>query len=269
MRLIKSSNEIDLLRRACGVSAVGHRRLMETLVPGRFEFQAEAILEYEFRSGGCTGPAYGTIVAGGESASVLHYTANDKILRDGELVLVDAGGEYGGYCADITRTFPVGPRYSTAQAEAYDIVLDAQTKAIDVVRPGSRYSDVHDAAVRALSEGLIALGVISGSADECIENEAYKPYFMHRTSHWLGMDVHDVGSYRDAAESRRLLPGIVLTVEPGLYFRADADVPSHLRGVGIRIEDDVAVTETGCDVLSSEVPKRRNEIEALRDRVSG
>ncbi len=267
MRLIKGDEEIELLRAACDASARGHLRLMEGLAPGQYEYQAEAMMEYEFRAAGCAGPAYGTIVASGSNASVLHYTANDKRLRDGDVILVDAGGEYGGYCADITRTFPVGKHYSEPQARVYDVVLDAQTAAIETVRPGVTYAQVHEAAVEVLTQGLLSLGALEGGLRECVDSEAYKPYFMHRTSHWLGMDVHDVGSYRSGEGSRVLEAGIVLTVEPGLYFRSDATVPEELRGIGVRIEDDVAVTEDGHDVLSSKVPKARAEIEKLRNGV--
>jgi Xaa-Pro aminopeptidase len=265
-RLRKRPEEIARMREAGRVSAAAHTRLMETLRPGHTEYQAQAVLEYEFRFGGCTGPAYGSICASGAGATVLHYTSNDRTLADGELLLVDAAGEYGGYCADITRTFPVGRRFSEAQAALYDIVLDAQKKAIDCVKPGVRIDEVHRTALRVLVDGLLHLGLLSGSADECIERNSYAPYYMHNTSHWLGMDVHDAGSYRVGGSSRELEPGMVLTVEPGLYVRADAPAPEKLRGIGIRIEDDVLVTATGHEVLTADVAKERGELEKLRAR---
>ncbi|MFN2428118.1 MAG: aminopeptidase P N-terminal domain-containing protein [Candidatus Binatia bacterium] len=265
-RLRKRPEEIERLREAGRVSAAAHMRLMETLRPGFTEYQAQALLEYEFRFGGCTGPAYGSICAGGTGGTVLHYTNNDRTLADGELLLVDAAGEYGGYCADITRTFPVGASFNEGQAALYDIVLAAQTMAIDTVRPGVSIEDVHKSALRVLVEGLLDLGLLEGGADECIEKNAYAPYYMHNTSHWLGMDVHDAGSYRVGGASRPLEPGMVLTVEPGLYVRADAPVAEKLRGIGIRIEDDVLVTEAGHEVLSADVVKERADIESLRRR---
>ena len=265
-RLRKRPEEIERMREAGRVSAAAHMRLMETLRPGYTEYQAQALLEYEFRFGGCTGPAYGSICAGGAGATVLHYTSNDRTLADGELLLVDAAGEYGGYCADITRTFPVGRTFGEGQAALYDIVLAAQKSAIETVRPGVRIEDVHKTALRVLVEGLLGLGLLEGNADECIERNAYAPYYMHNTSHWLGMDVHDAGSYRTDGASRPLEAGMVLTVEPGLYVRADAPVDEKLRGVGIRIEDDVLVTETGHEVLSAAVVKDRADIEKLRHR---
>jgi Xaa-Pro aminopeptidase len=263
-RLRKSPEEIERMREAGRISAGAHMRLMETLRPGFTEYQAQALLEYEFRFGGCTGPAYGSICAGGAGATVLHYTNNDRTLVDGELLLVDAAGEYGGYCADITRTFPVGKAFTDAQARVYDIVLDAQRKAISVVKPGVAMEAIHKAALVALTEGLIDLGLLSGSVEENLAKNSYAPYYMHNTSHWLGMDVHDAGAYRTGGASRLLEPGMVLTVEPGLYLRADAPVDENLRGIGIRIEDDILVTETGHENLTHGVVRDRAEIENLR-----
>jgi Xaa-Pro aminopeptidase len=264
MRLVKSPEEITLLKKACRVSADAHCRAMETVLPGQREYEVQALVEFGFRLGGCAGPAYGTIAAGGVNATVLHYVENDKKLDDGELLLLDAGGELGGYCADITRTMPVGRTYSKAQAAVYDVVLAAQKAAVAAVRPNVTHEEVHKTALRVLVEGMIDLGLLSGSIDECIDSERYKSYYMHGTGHWLGMDVHDVGSYRDGESSRSLEPGIVLTVEPGIYVRADAEAPAELRGLGIRIEDDVLVTEGEPDVLTAGVPKERREIEFLR-----
>jgi Xaa-Pro aminopeptidase len=246
--------------------AAGHLRLMEELRPGHTEYQAQAVLEYEFRFGGCSGPAYGSICAGGANATVLHYTNNDRALTAGELLLVDAAGEYGGYCADITRTFPVGASFDEGQAALYDVTLAAQKAAIDVVRPGVAIEEVHRTALRVLVDGLLSLGLLSGTADECLEKNAYAPFYMHNTSHWLGMDVHDAGSYRKNGASRALEEGMVLTVEPGLYVRGDQPVDERYRGVGIRIEDDVLVTASGCDVLTRDAIKERAEIETIRRR---
>jgi Xaa-Pro aminopeptidase len=267
MRLHKSNDELTLLRRACEVSCAAHRRTMESVVPGMNEFDIEAMLEHDFRRGGCRAPAYGTIAAGGDNATVLHYTANDQKLRDGDLVLIDAGGEYGGYCADITRTWPVGQRFSDKQAALYDLVLDAQLAAIDAVKPGATIDGIHEIAVGILAQGLIDLGLLVGPLDACLESESYRDFYMHRTSHWLGMDVHDAGAYRVAGEPRRLEPGMVLTVEPGLYvgpgIHAKRDTKGY-EGIGIRIEDDIAVTSTGSEVLTAGAPKSREDIEALR-----
>jgi len=269
IRLIKSQPEIEVLRTACSVSAAAHRRMMEMIAPGMYEYHVEAEIERDFRVAGCSGPAYGTIAAAGVNATILHYTRNTTRLVDGELLLIDAGGEYGGYCADITRTLPVGAAYSPAQAELYDLVLAAQVAAVETVAPGVLYTAVHDAAVRVLVRGMLDLGILRGEENECIESCAYKAFFMHGTSHWLGMDVHDVGSYRVGEESRSLEPGIVLTVEPGIYVRADAEVPERFRGIGIRIEDDVVVTPTGREVLTAGAPKDRREIETLRTTALG
>jgi Xaa-Pro aminopeptidase len=263
-RLFKSDVELELMRKAASISAAAHRRSMEVLRPGMFEFEIEALLEHDFRRGGCLAPAYGTIVAGGTGATVLHYTANDQPLRDGELMLVDAGGEYGGYAADITRTTPVGRRFSDEQAALYDVVLEAQERAIAMCRPGATVDDVHTTAVQTLCEGLVELGIVEGSADEARGNGAFRAFYMHNTSHWLGMDVHDAGRYRSGDSARPLEPGMVLTVEPGLYFRPDADVDARYRGIGIRIEDDVVVTETAPEVLTSAAPKKRSDLEKIR-----
>jgi len=266
MRMRKDAAEAGLMRRACSISAEAHRRVMETLRPGMHEYEIQALVEYEFRVRGCAGPAYGTIVAGGTNATVLHYVRNDRVLADGELLLLDAGGEYGGYSADITRTMPIGPRFSAAQRAIYGVVLAAQAKAIETITPTVTHEQVHKAAIRELATGMMELGLLSGSVDEAIETEAYKRFFMHGTGHWLGMDVHDVGSYRDGEASRTLHPGFVTTVEPGLYVRPDAEVPAEYRGIGVRIEDDVLVTETGCEVLTCDVPKDPREVETLRAR---
>ncbi len=265
MRSIKSSDEIRCLRTAAELSVKAHRRLMETLAPGMYEYEVEAILDYGFRSAGCTGPAYPTIAAGGEGATVLHYTRNDRRLAGGDLLLVDAGAEWGGYCADITRTIPVGPSYSAAQAELYDLVLAAQEAALALARPGSSLEAMHQAALEVLCEGLCDLSILEGPANERLADSSYKRFYMHNSSHWLGMDVHDAGVYRENEAPRVLREGMAATVEPGLYISADAEgVDEKYRGIGIRIEDDIVITATGCEILSSELPKTRSEIEALR-----
>ncbi len=264
MRLRKRPEEIELMRKAASITAAAHVRLMETLAPGQFEYQVQADLDHAFRIAGCAGPAYGTIAAGGANATVLHYTRNEAKLAEGDLLLTDAAGEYGGYCADLTRTIPVGKSYSGPQAALYDLVLEAQQAAIATVRPGASVEEVHKAAVAVLCGGLVDLGLLEGGVDERIEDESYKRFYVHNTSHWLGMDVHDSGAYRIGDKSRPLEPGFVLTVEPGLYVREDAEVDESYRGTGIRIEDDVLVTEDGHEVLTSEAPKARAEIEALR-----
>lgn len=260
-RLIKSEAERDMMRQAGKLSARAHRRAMCHVKPGVFEYQLQAEIEHEHRMAGSAREAYGAIVAGGNNANVLHYVSNRDALQDGDLVLIDAGCELNYYAADITRTFPVNGRFSEAQAAVYDWVLKAQYAALDAVKPGAAFNDYHDAAVKVLVEGMIELGLLDGTVDERIEDGSYKRYYMHRTGHWLGMDVHDVGRYKDT----QLEPGMVLTVEPGMYIEAgDTEAPEHLRGIGIRIEDDVLVTETGHEVLTADVPKERADIEALQ-----
>jgi len=263
MRLVKDAQELALMRRAARIAAGAHRRAMQTAGAGRYEYEIEAELLYEFRRNGAQFPAYSPIVAGGANSCVLHYVFNDAPLRDGELLLIDAGCELDGYASDITRTFPVNGRFSAAQREVYDIVLAAQKAAMDKVRPGSAWNEPHEAAVRVLAQGIIDLGLLQGPFDEVLEKETYKRFYMHRTGHWLGLDVHDAGEYKRAGQWRPLEPGMTLTVEPGLYIRAAGDVPEPLRNIGIRIEDDVVVTPQGCEVITAEAPKGIAEIEAL------
>ena len=264
MRLYKSPAEQNLMRKAAQVSAKAHVRAMQATRPGLYEYQVEAELMHEFTSNGMRFPAYPSIVAGGNNACVLHYTENRDPLQEGSLLLIDAGAEYQNYAADITRTFPVSGRFSEAQRALYQLVLDAQLAAIEQVRPGNHWNDPHDAAVRVLTCGLIELGLLQGRLASLIKNESYKKFYMHRTGHWLGMDVHDVGDYKVDGKWRLLEPGMVLTVEPGLYVAADCqDVDEKWRGIGIRIEDDVLVTQDGCEVLSANVPKTVSEIEQL------
>ncbi len=270
MRLRKTPVEIELLRRAIAISAIGHRAAMLAARPGRWEYEVEALIEYAFRRHGAAGPAYPSIVAAGANATILHYTANDRQLTDDQLLLIDAGAEYDSYCADVTRTFPTGKCFAGRHRDIYSLVLAAQQAAIEEVRPGVPFDAPHRRAVRVLIEGLLALGVLTGSADEVEQQELYKPVYMHRTSHWLGMDVHDVGLYKVGNTARVLEPGMVLTVEPGLYI---ADFLDHIEpewhGIGVRIEDDVLVTTSGHEVLSAAVPKAVDEIEALRRDASG
>ncbi|MGA7984121.1 MAG: aminopeptidase P N-terminal domain-containing protein [Burkholderiales bacterium] len=263
MRLIKDAHELALMRRAASISAVAHRRAMQTTRPGRHEYEIEAELLYEFRRNGAQFPAYWPIVAGGANACVLHYVSNDAPLRDGDLLLIDAGCELEGYASDITRTFPVNGSFGGAQREVYELVLAAQQAAMEEIRPGNAWNAPHDAAVRVLAQGMLDLKILAGSLEEALEKESYKRFYMHRTGHWLGLDVHDAGEYKREGQWRALVPGMTLTVEPGLYIRAADDVPERLRDIGVRIEDDVVVTAAGCEVLTHETPKQVAEIEAL------
>jgi Xaa-Pro aminopeptidase len=263
MRLLKDAHELALMRRAAAISAAAHRRAMLAARPGRREYEVEAELLHEFRASGAQFPAYAPIVAGGANACILHYVQNDAQLDEGALLLVDAGCELEGYAADITRTFPVSGRFSGAQREVYEIVLAAQRAAMDRVRAGNAWNEPHDAAVRVLAQGMLDLKLLAGSLDQALEKETYKRFYMHRTGHWLGLDVHDAGDYKRAGAWRTLEPGMTLTVEPGLYIRAADDVPERLRDIGVRIEDDVRVTALECEVLTAAAPKAIAEIEAL------
>jgi Xaa-Pro aminopeptidase len=267
MRLFKDAHELAVMRRAARIAAAAHRRAMQATRPGRNEYQIEAELLYEFRRNGAQFPAYSPIVAGGANACVLHYVANDAPLADGDLLLIDAGCELDGYASDITRTFPVNGRFSGAQRAVYELVLEAQRAAIAAVRPGKPWNEPHDAAVRVLAQGMLDLKLLAGTLDAVLEKESYKRFYMHRTGHWLGLDVHDAGEYRVGGQWRPLAPGMALTVEPGLYIRAADGVPPALADIGVRIEDDVVVTAQGCEVITAEAPKSVADIEALmRDR---
>jgi Xaa-Pro aminopeptidase len=264
MRLYKSRAELKAMREAARISVAAHRRAMSACRPGLMEYQLEAELQYAFMLGGGRFPAYTPIVAGGGNGCVLHYTANEHELADGDLVLIDAGAEYELYAADITRTFPVNGRFSREQRAVYEVVLEAQRAAIVEVRPGNHWNEPHEAAVRALTAGMLRLGILKGTVDELVAAEGYRRFYMHRTGHWLGMDVHDVGDYKLGGEWRVLEPGMVLTVEPGLYLPAGSKgLAKKWWGIGIRIEDDVLVTKTGCEVLTAGAPKEAAEIEAL------
>lgn len=264
MRLIKSSAEIEMMQKAADISAAAHCRAMKTAKPGCFEYQLEAELLHEFTREGSRWPAYPSIVGGGENACILHYTNNDMPIADGGLILIDAGCELDYYAADITRTFPVNGKFSPEQKALYELVLKAQLAAIEQVKPGNSWNAVHEVAVEVLVTGLLELGLLTGDIEQLIEDESYKVFYMHRTGHWLGMDVHDVGEYRINKEWRPLKEGMVLTIEPGLYIAPDCkDVDPRWRGIGIRIEDDVVVTADGHHILSHKVPKTVAEIEAL------
>ena len=267
MRLFKSAEELQVMRRAAEISGGAHRRAMQNTRPGMSEYEVEADLMHEFRRHGAQAPAYTSIVAGGANACVLHYVDNNARLKAGELLLIDAGCELDGYAADITRTFPVDGKFNPAQRDLYELVLAAQAAAINAVRPGNTWDAPHNAALQVLAQGFIDLGLCHGSVDEVIQSEDYKRFYMHRTGHWLGLDVHDVGEYKRNGEWRPLQPGMTLTVEPGCYVRPADNVPHHFWNIGIRIEDDVVVTETGCEVLTGAAPKTVAEIEELmRDR---
>jgi len=265
MRLVKDGSELDTMRRAAAISSAGHARAMRHCQPQMAEYELEAELTHEFRRRGADGHAYTPIVAGGANACVLHYVDNNRLLPDGGLVLIDAGCEVDGYAADITRTFPINGRFSPAQKDAYEIVLAAQAAAIASIRPGASFMAYHDAAVRVLAQGMLDLGLLAGSVDGIVESKAYQRFYMHRTGHWLGLDVHDAGDYKENREGGdwlRLVPGMTLTVEPGLYIRPAADVPAALHGIGIRIEDDVIVTTEGAEVYT-DAPKTVDEIEEV------
>lgn len=270
MRLFKSKAELDAMRYAAKVSASAHRRAMQTCRPGMMEYQIEAELLHEFMRHGCRFPAYNSIVGGGANACTLHYNDNNARLADGDLLLIDAGAEHDYYAADITRTFPVNGRFSPEQKAVYEIVLKAQLAAIDKVRPGNHWNEPHEAAVRVLTEGLIKLGLLEGKPKQLIKDEAHRRFYMHRTGHWLGMDVHDVGEYKAGDSWRTLEPGMVLTVEPGLYIPAGSKgVLKKWWNIGIRIEDDVLVTRSGHEVLTAAAPKTVAEIEASMAHTAG
>lgn len=264
LRLFKSAAELRLMRKAADISARAHCRAMRACRAGMYEYQLEAELQHEFAMGGARYAAYQSIVGGGENACVMHYIENNGKLRDGDLVLIDAGCELEGYASDVTRTFPVNGKFSAEQRALYELVLKAQRAAIEQIRPGNHWNQPHDASVRVITAGLVELGLLKGSVASLVKKEAYRDFYMHRVGHWLGLDVHDVGDYRVGEEWRVLEPGMVMTVEPGLYISAgNTRVARKWRGIGIRIEDDVVITENGCDVISSGVPKTVPEIEAL------
>ena len=264
MRLIKTAAELKLMRRAGEISARAHCRAMKISRPGIYEYQLQAEIEHEFMTSGAAAPAYTSIVGGGKNGCILHYIENRQKVNNGDLVLIDAGCEYENYASDITRTFPVNGKFSAEQAAIYDIVLQAQLAAIEQIKPGATYNVANDATVAVITEGLRDLGILDGDVSELIEMEAYKDFYMHSSGHWLGMDVHDVGDYKIDNQWRVYEPGMVVTVEPGIYISPDnSNVDEKWRGLAVRIEDDIALTKTGCEDLTAGVPKIRSEIELL------
>lgn len=262
MRLYKSRSELTLMRQAAKVAIAGHTRAMQACKPGMYEYEVEAELMYEFRKAGCV-PAYPSIVGGGDNACILHYIENNQELKDGDLLLIDAGAEYQGYASDITRTFPVNGTFSSVQREVYELVLESQIAAIKKVKPGNHWNDPHHEAIKVLTKGLVEIGLLKGKPAKLIKDEEYRQFYMHRTGHWLGLDVHDVGDYRFDEEWRLLEPGMTLTVEPGLYITKARGVPKKFWNIGIRIEDDVLVTKAGSQVLTEKLARDPDEIEAL------
>ncbi len=264
MRLYKDPNEIETMRRAAAVTALGHRAGMAGTRPGLFEYEIEALIEYTYFSNGAQAVAYPSIVAGGENATILHYDSNRERLREGDLVLVDSGSEVDAYASDVTRTWPINGRFSPEQRAIYEIVLAAQGAGIAAVKPGARCRDFHEACVRVVTEGLIDIGLLSGSVDENIETQRYYDFFMHGSGHWLGLDVHDAGRYRTADDTYRFFePGMVTTVEPGIYVHGDIDCDERFKGIGVRIEDNLLVTADGSENFNAAIPKTIAEIEAL------
>ncbi len=264
LRLIKSKAEIDLMRESGQIAVRAHKRAMQACKPGLFEYQIEAEFMHEFFRAGCRAPAYTSIVAGGANACILHYTENNQKLQNGDLLLIDAGCEFEYYASDITRTFPVNGKFTPEQQAVYELVLKAQLDAIETVKPGSHWDDPHNMTVQVLTAGLVELGLLKGEVPALIESGAYKEFYMHRAGHWLGMDVHDVGDYKIDGKWRLLEPGMVLTVEPGLYISPNnMNVEARWRGIGVRIEDDVAVTRNGHEVLTAGLPKTVHDIEAF------
>ena len=261
MRLFKDEYELAIMRRAAAISSAAHQRAMRAATPGKREYEIEAELIHEFCRNGARAPAYGSIVAAGANACVLHYRDNSAELRKGDLMLIDAGCELESYASDITRTFPIGGKFSALQKDVYELVLAAQESAIRVVKPGADFIAYHDAATRVLVQGLIDFGLCKGSADAVLESGAYKQFYMHRTGHWLGLDVHDAGDYMQKGKWRKLKAGMVLTVEPGCYIRPAENVPKAFWNIGIRIEDDILVTPKGHEILTSACPKRVKDVE--------
>ena len=264
LRLIKSAAEIKLMRKAADISAEAHCRAMRFCQPGQYEYQLQAEIEHQFMTSGATGPAYTSIVGGGKNACILHYIENQSALKSGDLVLIDAGCEYQNYAADITRTFPINGKFSTAQAAIYDVVLAAQAAAINCISPGVTYDQANKATIEVITQGLVELGILTGDVDQLIAEGAYREFYMHSVSHWLGMDVHDVGDYKINNQWRVYEAGMLLTIEPGIYIAADnQNVDKKWRGIAVRIEDDILVTKAGREVLTDGVPKQRDQIESL------
>ena len=269
MRLIKSDNEIDTMRQAAAVATQAHIRAMRFVDVGKNEYHLEAEIHHEFAMQGAKYPAYGTIVGAGDNACILHYTENNKCLKAGDLVLIDAGCEWQGYASDITRTFPVSGIFSTEQKQLYQLVLNAQLAAFDMIKPNNTIKQASDAAIAVITQGLIELGILKGALADNIEQQTYRKFYMHGLSHWLGLDVHDVGHYKMDGQDRPLKPGMVLTVEPGIYIAPDAEVDGKWCGTGIRIEDNLLITQSGHENLTEAAPKTISDIEALMTKKSG
>ncbi|MBC7691335.1 MAG: aminopeptidase P N-terminal domain-containing protein [Methylotenera sp.] len=265
MRLFKSPEEAETLRKACQITARAHTIAMKEVRPGMNESEIEALIDYELRRGGCQRVGYGSIVAGGKNAACLHYRHNNEVLRDGDLLLVDAGGEHNYYTSDITRTFPVGRKFTAGQAKAYDLVLKSQLEAIALAKPGATMPAIHQKATEVLIDGMLSLGLLKGKASAVFKTLEYKRFYPHGTGHWLGMDVHDVGLYMKNGEPRTLEAGMCFTIEPGFYVQpGDREVAAEFRNIGIRIEDDILITANGHDILTRDVVKTRDDIENLR-----
>ncbi|HUP58583.1 MAG TPA: M24B family metallopeptidase, partial [Bdellovibrionota bacterium] len=265
MRLFKAPEEVEALRGACRITALAHTAAMKEVKPGMNEFEVEALIDYTFRKEGCQRVGYGSIVAGGVNAACLHYRFNNQPLRDGDLLLIDAGGEFNYYTSDITRTFPVGRQFTDAQAKAYELVLKSQKSAIAMAKPGAKLPEIHKHVCEILTDGMLSLGLLKGNRDEILKSFAFRRFYPHNTSHWLGMDVHDVGLYMKNGEARPLEPGMCFTIEPGFYVQpTDKEAPREFHGIGIRIEDDILITRSGNEILTKDAPKEIADIEALR-----
>lgn len=266
MRLFKSACEVAMMKAAGEITGRAHKRAMQFAAPGCFEYQLEAEIHHEFAMAGARAPAYSTIVGSGNNACILHYTQNNAQINDGDLILIDAGAEYQGYASDITRTFPANGVFTASQREVYNVVLKAQKSVLDKLVPGMTLTEAMQHSAEVITEGLVSLGILKGSVAQNLEQEAWREYYMHGLSHFIGLDVHDVGNYKVEGEDRPLKPGMVITVEPGVYISEDSGAPDKYKGIGIRIEDDVVITATGVDILTADVPKEINEIEALMRR---
>ena len=264
MRAIKDAHELELIHKAADISSEAHIAAMKSVKPGMYEYEVQAVIEYTFLKNGADGPSYPTIAGAGANATCLHYDVNNCVIKDGDLVLVDAGAEYGHYAGDITRTFPANGKFSNAQKELYSIVLDAQIAAIEVIKPGVRMDEYHEKAVQIIVDGLMDLGLLKGDRDKIMEDKEYGKFYMHNSGHWLGLDTHDVGRRKIEDEVRPFEPGMVVTVEPGIYIAQDMEeVDEKYRGIGIRIEDNVLVTENGHEVLTEKTPQTIADIEAI------
>ena len=262
MRLIKESNEMDLMKQAANITTEAHIRAMQSVRPGMYEYQLEAEYLYAFNKNGARSPAYNSIVGGGNNSCILHYVENNAELKDGDLVLVDAGCEYKYYASDVTRTFPVNGKFSPEQREIYSIVLEAHKQSMEQAKPGNKWNLMHEKSVEVIVEGLLSIGLLQGSRDEIIDKGEYSKFYMHRIGHWLGMDVHDVGSYKQDGDWRPLEEGMVMTVEPGIYILDSMEgVDDKWKGIGVRIEDDIAITDSGFEILTPDVPRTIEEVE--------